>query len=261
MKIIMALVVAWSLATAACAQPAFQWPNGARAAVALTYDDALLSHLDVAAPQLDQAGLKGTFFLTGTFDQSLLPRWRALAANGHELGNHSVFHPCARGSFDMPARYNTENYDVPTMLAEIRVQNTFLSAIDGQTSRTLATPCGQTLAGGVDYMDALEQAGLVRFVRNASGDPQNPRTLNPRNVPARFFDETATGADIIAYVERAKSNGAFAVIGFHGVGGDYLINTAQAHQELVTYLAAHRQEIWVAPFGEVMDYVMSQRAP
>lgn len=259
MRFLAALLVAMGLASTACAQPAFQWPNGARAAVVLTYDDALVSHLDIAAPHLDQAGLKGTFFITGTFAQSLLPRWRALASNGHELGNHTIFHPCARGSFDMPVRYNSESYDVPTMLAEISAQNTFLSAIDGLASHTLATPCGQTRAGGVDYMDALRQSNMLRFVRNASGEPSDPRTVDPFDVPAHFFPDTATGADMIAYVESAVRNRRLVVIGFHGVGGDYLVNTAQSHQDLVSYLAAHQRDIWIAPFGEVMDYVVTHR--
>ena len=43
-----------------------KWPHGAKAAVCLTYDDALDGHLDVAIPQLDAAGLKGTFFARAT---------------------------------------------------------------------------------------------------------------------------------------------------------------------------------------------------
>jgi peptidoglycan/xylan/chitin deacetylase (PgdA/CDA1 family) len=40
------------------------WPNGSVAAVSLTYDDGLASHLDNARPQLERFGFKGTFFLT-----------------------------------------------------------------------------------------------------------------------------------------------------------------------------------------------------
>ena len=39
------------------------WPQGKHAAIVLTYDDALNSQLEVAVPQLNQARLKGTFFL------------------------------------------------------------------------------------------------------------------------------------------------------------------------------------------------------
>src|SRR5262245_48664222 len=90
---------------------AFSWPDGRSAAIALTYDDALTSQLDVAIPQLDAAGLKGTFFLTaGNMSQQDIARWRAAAAEGHELGNHTIFHPCERGSgtWQLP-QYMAEN--------------------------------------------------------------------------------------------------------------------------------------------------------
>jgi sialate O-acetylesterase len=73
-----------------------QW-NNKTCAVVLTYDDALNVHLDNAAPLLDSLGLKATFYLSG-YSGTLNKRtdeWRKLASNGHELGNHTLFHPCS----------------------------------------------------------------------------------------------------------------------------------------------------------------------
>ena len=56
--------------------------NGSPAAFSLTFDDGDPSHLDVAVPELDKRGLKGTFFLIA----NQLPReeeWRKLPAAGH----------------------------------------------------------------------------------------------------------------------------------------------------------------------------------
>ncbi len=72
------------------------WKNK-QCAVALTYDDALNVDLDHAIPALDSVGLKGTFYLSG-YSPALTNRfaeWRKVAAAGHELGNHTLFHPCA----------------------------------------------------------------------------------------------------------------------------------------------------------------------
>lgn len=253
MKRIMALIAALLGVAPVLAAPAWNWPDGHQAAIVLTYDDALPSHLDVAIPQLDKAGLKGTFFLSAIFDQKLVPGWRAAAARGHELGNHTVLHPCARGTFKMPDHQNAESYQVGDMLTEIRIQNTLLHAIDGQVSRTFAMPCGQRLvADGKDYLETLRGAGLVRFARGIAPPAKTPGEVDPFNVPSTFFAETVTGAELIAFVEEVRSRGGLGVIGFHGVGGDYSVTTRQAHQQLVDYLAAHRQEIWVAPFNEVM---------
>ena len=74
--------------------------RGKKAAVVLTYDDALNVHLDNAIPLLDSLGLKGTFYLTA-FAQGSKDRiadWRKAATNGHEMGNHTLFHPCVGGT-------------------------------------------------------------------------------------------------------------------------------------------------------------------
>lgn len=202
-RAIAATLVALFLASPVAAG-SFDWPGGRKAAIVLTYDDALVSHLDVAAPQLEAAGLRGTFFLNGTFVAKDIPRWRRLAKIGHELGNHSMFHPCPRASFPMDAQFNSERYTVPGMLREIGAMNTLLTAIDGKTTRTYSGPCSITLAGGVDYTDALKASGTIAYVR--TGVPSDavvsdPAKLDPFRVPSRSFPDTATAEDLIAYVK------------------------------------------------------------
>jgi peptidoglycan/xylan/chitin deacetylase (PgdA/CDA1 family) len=233
------------------------WPGGRKAAVVLTYDDALPSHLDIAIPALDAAGLKGTFFLVGS---ALIPeqigRWREAAAEGHELGNHTIRHACPQSNYAPARKLDTsEAYDVEMMLAEIRTMNTMLAAIDGKLQHGFATPCGQHIAGGVDYLPALRASGLVRYTRSA-GWPGG-KVLDPMDVPCRWFDEKATGAQMIAAVESAARTGGLVVLGFHGVGGDYLKVSAEAHAQLLAYLEEHADTIWVAPLSTVMDYAAS----
>jgi peptidoglycan/xylan/chitin deacetylase (PgdA/CDA1 family) len=232
------------------------WPDGKRAAVALTYDDALASHLDIAIPALDAVGLKGTFFIIGSnLAPEQISRWRSAASEGHELGNHTVRHACPQASY-LPAKKidTSEAYDVETMLTEIRTMNTVLTAIDGKLQHSYATPCGQHLAGGVDYLPALRATGLVRYTRAA--DPSTG-PLDPMDVPAHFFNANATGADLIAAVHDAERTGGMIVLGFHGVGGDYLTVSAEAHAQLLTYLKDHSDTIWTAPFSTVMAYATS----
>ena len=234
-----------------------QWPGGKKMAVVLTYDDALPSDLDIAIPALDRAGLKGTFFLVGN---ALVPeqieRWRAAAAEGHELGNHTVRHACPQANYTPAKKLDTsEAYDVPMMLAEIRTMNTMLTAIDGKMRHSFATPCGQHLAGGVDYLPVLRDGGLVRYTRSAAWP--GGKVLDPMDVPCRWFDEKTTGSDMIAAVESAERSGDLLVLGFHGVGGDYLKVSAEAHAQLLAYLKDHADTIWVAPFSTVMDYIAS----
>jgi hypothetical protein len=40
---------------------------------------------------------------------------------------------------------------------------------------------------------------------------------------------------MIAWVKRVEETGALGVVVFHGVGGDYLSVSADAHQQLLDY--------------------------
>ena len=240
-----AVTAAWATSHQA-GQLQSRWPGNRQAAIALTYDDALESQLDVAIPQLDAAELKGTFFLMGRQVGHRVPDWRRASSRGHELGNHTVNHPCARGTYEMPAQYTSEAYTVDLLMTEIRVMNGFLQAMDNRPVHPFATPCGQNLAGGQDYLAPLQQAKLATYIRDA-------RTM-PQSVLYTSFTETS-GADMIRWVEDVRRAGAAGVIVFHGVGGDYLSVSREAHLELVGYLNARRHEIWTATFSEVMDAV------
>ena len=254
MRTLLTALIALLLTTPAMAK-GFDWPAGKTAAIVLTYDDSLASHLDIAAPQLEAAGFRGSFFLNGTFNIALTPRWRALAERGHELGNHTVFHPCPAGSFAMEPQFHTEGYTIPGMLREIGAMNSFLYAIDGKTQRTMSLPCSVALAGGKDYTDALRASGLIRYVRtgtNGGAFVSDPAALDPFRVPSRSFPDAVTAEQLIAFVKEVQAAGGMGVFMFHGVGGDYLINSAEAHQGLMDYLKGH-PEIWVAPFQTVMD--------
>jgi peptidoglycan/xylan/chitin deacetylase (PgdA/CDA1 family) len=244
----------------------FPWPNGARAAVALTYDDAIDTHLDHAAPDLDAAGLHGTFFVSGS-SRSLaerLPEWRDLAKRGHELGNHALFHPCLKnppGGGDrawVRDEYALEGYTIPRIADEVRVMNTLLLALDGQSQRTFAYGCTETVAGGQSYVDALRPLVLAARIGGARV-VEDVRGLDPLLVPS-WAVESVSGAEMIAFAQKAVDSGGLAVFMFHGVGGDYISVSREAHRELLAWLAAHRDVVWTDTFRAVMTHVVAEQS-
>ena len=262
LKLFVAALISMIASHPAAAQ-GFAWPEGRKAAIVLTYDDAAPSQLDNAVPQLDAVGLKGTFFLNARFGEADVARWRAAAVSGHELGNHTLFHPCPAGSFEMEKQYESEGYSMRGMLAEVAAMNTLLHALDGKTGRTMGIPCGRPLAGGQSYLGPLRESGLIRYVRNNIGEGAviaDPAKLDPMDVPCRSFAESATAEDYIAFVKQVEASGGMGVIVFHGVGGDWLAVSNEAHRGLLKYLKERQSTIWVAPFQSVMDHVTAGRA-
>jgi peptidoglycan/xylan/chitin deacetylase (PgdA/CDA1 family) len=243
----------------------FPWPNGAKAAVVLTYDDGMDTHLDHAAPDLDAAGLKGTFFVPG-HSESLakrLPEWRALAAHGHEIGNHAIFHPCLRKPAVGPERewvrpeYALESYTVERIRDEAAAMSTTLLALDGEAVRTFAYNCCDTTAGGRSYVDAIRplflaaRAGEDRVVEDV-------RALDPMLVPS-WAATNVTGAELIAFAQKAKEAGGLAVFQFHGIGGEWIPVSREAHRELLAWLAASRPTVWTDTFRGVMTHVAAAK--
>ena len=101
--------------------------------------------MDNAWPALKEAGLKASFYLTLTSPMvsERLDEWRALAEAGHELGNHTVSHPCSKSNPDrdrVSAHNNLDDYTLARMAQELAVADSFLQAIDGETERTLTPP-------------------------------------------------------------------------------------------------------------------------
>ena len=244
--------------------PAFAWPQGARAAVSLAYDDALDSQLDHAIPVLDKAGIKGSFYLqlSNPSVARRMAAWRAAAAGGHELGNHSLFHQCSRSQpgrdFVEPHR-NLDTTSVEQMRDQVLLANTMLMAIDGRQERTFTTPCGDTVAGGRDYLAAVRGSFVAVKVVGGDGVIASMRTLDPLAVPVAT-PSGVTGAELIAVVRKAVQQGSMVNFTFHGIGGDYLSVSAQAHEELVRFLADNRQLIWTDTFLSIMQHVRREQA-
>jgi len=241
------------------AQDKITWPDHKKAVIVLTYDDALHSQLNVAIPQLDSVKLKGTFFLTGELNSQTIPQWRKASKKGHELANHTVFHPCL-STDDNPMA--SEHYTVYRILHEIGVMNNFLFAVDGKSGRTYAYPCTETHVGGKDYVDSLRTHGIIKYAR-IGGDANaviiDFKHLDPLQVPSYGLEDHTTADKLIAYVKKVKESGGMGVIMFHGVGGDYITTSAQAHRELLTYLKQNQKDIWITTFQEAMDYVMANK--
>ncbi len=261
--LVAALVHAAPLAHAADAT--FRWPHGERAAVSLSYDDAIDSQLDNAVPALDRAGLHGSFYLT-LANPSIarrLPEWRAAAAHGHELGNHTLFHACSAriaGHAWVTPELDLDTVSAERMVAQVRLANTMLHAIDGRTERTFTVPCGDRRAqGGVDYVD-LVKGEFVAIKSGSAGVVPDMATLDPLAVGVTT-PEGASGAQLIKLVQDAAAQGTMINFTFHGIGGDYITTSRQAHEELLAYLAAHRDVYWTDTFIHIMTYVKSQRAP
>ena len=243
------------------AQMADTW-NHRQCAVVLTYDDAIDVDLDHVVPALDSLGFKATFYLIGSSPtlQKRMVEWRTAASHGHELGNHSLFHPCdgSRPGRDWitPDR-DLSKYTIGRAIDEIRITNTILYAIDSKTKRTFAYPCGD-----LNIRDSAYYPGLKNDFAGARGVQSKMEVMGKvdlSNIGA-YAMNGQTGQQMIDLVKEAMQKHTLLVFLFHGVGGGHNINVGSAeHSQLLHFLKDHESDIWIAPMLDVAEYVKANQ--
>jgi peptidoglycan-N-acetylglucosamine deacetylase len=233
--------------------------QGKECAVVLTYDDAIDQHLDNAVPVLDSLGLKASFYITAssTSIRDRMKEWSQLAEHGHELGNHTLFHPCDGG----PGRgwvkpeYDLKNYTVQRMIDETRMTNVFLQSLDGKTRRTFAYTCGDMKIGDSSFIIPMKKDFVsARAVRN---EMHKINEIDLYNIDC-YMVNGESGDQLIAWAKKAMASHSLLVILFHGVGGGNALNVSvQAHREFLRFLKQNEKEIMIAPLINVSDYIRS----
>jgi peptidoglycan-N-acetylglucosamine deacetylase len=213
--------------------------------VALTYDDALPSHLDCVVPALDRLGLRATFYVpvNGPRLQHRVEAWRAAARSGHELGNHSLFHPCRRDQPSeqswMPEEYNLAHYTPRRWLEEMSVANFTLELIDGQAHRTFGNTCCDEHIGPARQ---ISLHGLIGQLFPAARGPLNSAVVDPDRPClaglGHFSGDGKSLGDLQSIVDQAVRARSLAIFMFHGVGpGDHgLFVDREVHDEFIRHL-------------------------
>ncbi|MCH8511846.1 MAG: polysaccharide deacetylase family protein [Kiritimatiellae bacterium] len=240
--------------------------NGHRAAVSLTYDDCMDCHLDLVAPALEARGFRGTFYTpVNAVLMERMDEWAAAARRGHELGNHTLFHPCRSyggGDWIKPWR-DLKAYDLPRWEAEVDLANLILNRIEGRTDRSFGNTCHQNTLGPDENPERLDEHMLPRFVaaRGTKRDVDesiDPANLTPGNLGTLGGDGLSLDA-LKALVDMAVDRGHWIILTFHGVAQEAgrLTIAESTHSALLDHCAAHGDDLQIAPVREVMAALTS----
>jgi peptidoglycan/xylan/chitin deacetylase (PgdA/CDA1 family) len=176
----------------------------AHASVALTFDDGYQSAWDVARPVLQQRGLPATFFIiSGRLGgKHLTPlELRALAADGFEIGSHTVDH---RRLTRLPA-------DVAEV--EMTQSKAELEAIIGEPVVDLAYPYG-------DYDAAVEARCLAIYLTCRAFGPGavNVPGFDRGAVRAFGVDANVSARQVRAWMELGRAPDTLVVLVYHQLG-------------------------------------------
>ena len=240
--------------------PLSPWPDACQGAVSLTFDDGVPSQLNIAIPMLDKYGLQATFYVNPreNYQEQLIP-WRAAALTGHEIGNHTISHPCSKNFafISDSGRRGLEEMTLDDMEAEIVEAGRRISAvIPEQTATSYGYTCYQPFVG----RGATRQSYVPVVAKHCvAGRGRGERPNDPRYCDLWYLWSTPcermTGAELVGLAEQAAAQGRWAILTFHGINDGHLHVAQGDLEELCTYLARQRDRIWTAPIAPIAQRV------
>ncbi len=239
----------------------FTWPEGKRAAVSLSFDDARTSQVDTGLGLFRRLGIKATFFLESNNLEQRLAGWKQAVADGHDIGNHTVSHPCT-GNYSFSLANALENYDLERMAAQLDGANAKIHELLGVTPKTFAYPCGQKFVGR--GLDTRSYVPLVadRFIVGRGyldESPNDPAVCDLAQAMGTPFDEQDF-APMKKVVDGAVKEGRWVIFVGHEIGNKgYQITDVRALEELAAYLKDPANGVWVGTVGEVGEYIQKSR--
>jgi hypothetical protein len=239
------------------------WPDGCWGAVSLTFDDGMSSQLDTAIPMLNDYGLSSTFYVNpcGDYWQERLGPWREAARASHEIGNHTMAHPCTRAFRDTGEPAGLEALSLEDLEADVVEAERRLSlAFPEQKERSFCYPCYQDFVGeGVSRQSYVPVIARHFIAARAKGEVANHPASCTLHHLSSFPVERCWGATLVGLAERAASHGRWTILTFHGINQGHLTVSEVDLKELCDHLHRHRERLWTAPVISVARRILDWR--
>ena len=208
-------------------------------AISYTFDDGLAEHYTLAAPQLEQRGFRGTFFINGSkvnkderhikdTTRVTWPQLKEMAEKGHEISNHGWSHR------------NFSKFPFEVLKEDILKNDSAIYAHVGVMPRTYA------------YPNNTKQGEAMAFVaRNRVGTRLKQRSVGSKR----------TARDLEKWMETLIKTGDWGVGMTHGLTYGYdAFGNPQRLWEHWEQVKANEDKIWVGTFREVVSYLKERDA-
>ena len=208
-------------------------------AISYTFDDGLAEHYTLAAPQLEQRGFRGTFFINGSkvnkderhikdTTRVTWPQLKEMAEKGHEISNHGWAHR------------NFAKFPFEVLKEDILKNDSAIYAHVGVMPRTYA------------YPNNTKQGEAMAFVaRNRVGTRLKQRSVGSKR----------TARDLEKWMETLIKTGDWGVGMTHGLTYGYdAFGNPQRLWEHWEQVKANEDKIWVGTFHEVVSNLKEREA-
>jgi len=240
----------------------FEWPEGKSMALSLTFDDARLSQIDIGIPILDKYDVKATFYVSPAAMIERLEGWKQALNNGHEIGNHTLTHPCT-GNFPWAREKALESFSLIDIALEMEKANEKIKEALGYIPVSFAYPCGQKFVGRggslQSYIPLVNDLFLTGRGWLDEG-PNDPVYCDLAQLTGMESDNKSF-EQIKILIDQAIENNSWLVLAGHEIGEPAFQTTlASTLEAICQYASDPGNRIWITSVGTIAEYVKSSPA-
>jgi beta-glucosidase len=240
----------------------FRWPQGKRAALSLTFDDARPSQVDIGFPIFEKYQVRVTFYVSPDSVEQRLEGWKKALAGDHEIGNHTLTHPCTGNYYAFRERA-LEDMTLGLMAAEIDDAGAAIFRLLGVRPRTFAYPCGQTFIGRGLKVASFVPLVAERFLAGRkwlSEDSNDPAFCDLAQLLSSESDGKSF-EQIRSLIEPAMAEGRWLILTGHEIGeGGFQTTHAATLDEICRYARDPKNGLWIDTVANVADHISRSRS-
>lgn len=250
------------------------WPSPYQSAISLTFDDGTDSQMNFAVPAMNDHGVRGTIYinprcrggeedLTGSW-LDYLQEWLPVQQAGHEIGSHTILHPCSLNiNDDWLKGKNHLEWSLERMEAEILESKRRIdAAFPNQGLNSFAYPCYESTVGkGLNRQSYIPIIARNHVAGRGRGELRGELANDPQYCDLHHLSSWAVerqpGAMMVGLVEQALACQRWGIFTIHGIHEGHLPIGDTDFIELLEHLERRRDVVWVAPVMEIAAYIQS----
>jgi len=237
------------------------WPEGKRAAVSLTFDDARPSQIDNGIPLFTRCGVNVTFYLSPKNIEKRFEGWKNAIKTGHEIGNHTMTHPCT-GNYPFSRDNALEEYDLDKIKIDIETAEKEIKQLLGVTTKTFAYPCGQKFVGRGTGLQSYVPLIAEKFIAGRgwldehANDPGfcDMAQLLAMESDGKSFEQ------LKLLIDNATADGSWLILCGHNINdGGHQTTLIKTLEQLCEYCQNPDNGIWIDTVENIGNYILEQR--
>jgi peptidoglycan/xylan/chitin deacetylase (PgdA/CDA1 family) len=223
----------------------FAWPEGATAAISLTFDGGHPEHWELVAPILSEHEIRATFFVTVPSILENPDQWRRVVQAGHEIGSHSHYGITHDGSLP--------GWTLEMVKDDLRMTDKGLAEILECPVTSFARAGHLSTTGDGDYRNAL--GNYFSGIRSVETGVNEAHDVDLYDVKSFLWSDMTGPIESCLPHDSQWSVPVFdRFFGLENMAAEDDLRVLIGHMK-------RRKDVWIAPFAEVVAHIKAARGP